>query len=353
MSIGNPGSDLELENGDHDLIRAQNEGVGLELLAMQELSAPANFPGSQMLEEDFIDHYGKEMVGLAQKRAIEMKQSQNVDIGTFAAVAETVPLLGNTFDFFGKDVEVNIYTSAPSEDYGTPNTDLIFEIKNQCAGELARKYGSLKSTTRFMVDVTIADKETVRKKIERSEESFNRGRLHYLHYFRPKSGLTATLGISNAPNLILPINETELISFLRQVKPYMDAGKGEIIDRKKFGEYYQSFAESLRQSLYRQVVEQINAFLIACTAEHIINDTQRVEINDLVEGGDVTKAYDYVDKLMQPTKNNGNQTVVNVPKRNGFLQSLKVLVETAMSLELIREKRGQSKSGFEHLRRAA
>lgn len=341
-----------MENGDRDLIRAQNEGVGLELLAMQKLSAPANFPECQMNEGDFKEDYGSKMVSSDVQNSLMWSKDRSIDNGLFATVAESVPLLGNTFGFFGNDVEVNIYTSAASEDYGTPYTDLIFEIRNTRDGALEKKFSNLKNVTRFMVDVTTDSPSAVEKKIERAEETFQQGRLHYVHYFRSKMP-GATLGIANVPNLILPINELELVSFLKQVRPYIDGERGLIINREKFQERYQAFAESLRQSLYRQAVEQIKAFSAACANEKIISNNDRDQINTLVDEGQINKAHDLAYKLANPPKGREIVPDVNKNKRGGFLQSLRVLLETAMSLDLIREKREQKENSLANMRKAA
>lgn len=354
-SMTNQFSSLNQPGKDPDFERARMEGVGDTLLAIQRICSPAYFPGYQMAESDFIQIYGKETVSQAMEKSAKLKQQHNVDIGTFAAVAETIPLLGNTHNFFGQDsegspIEIGIYGTAPAEDYGEPNGDLIFEIKNVYDKPTTAKH-AFKPVTRFIVDVTTAGEADIQGKINRSEKIFKAGKLHDILFFKSKINPNAPIGVQNVPNLILSIKEEELVAFLRKVRPYIDVQSNVIINREKFDEAYQDFAEDLRGSLLIQAIEQAKVFASVCFAGGVITDPEQQEIAKELDAGDILKTFASVEKIID--KIQGSRIIPEERKNNSlkYLRSLKTLVETAVSLDNINKRK--KKNSLTQERKAA
>lgn len=350
-SLNAPGRDFDFE-------RAQEEGVGDTLLVLQNMCSPAKFPKFQMKEDDFVDKYGADVVNEAKKKSSMLRQKhEDVDVGTFAAVAETVPLLGNTHSLFGKDkngkpIEVAVYGTAPVEDYGFPKADLIFEIKNVFDDATVRKYNP-KSTTRFVVDVTTAEDLDVKFKKERAETPFKSGKLHDIRFFKSVNPV-ALVGISNTPNLILPVTKEEIIFFLKGVRPFVDDRSKSITNKSGFESAYQNFAEVLRDKLIAQAIDQAKSFAIVCAARKIISNEDYEKVSDLIDSGKALDAYSYVGGVRLGVSVAPTSEVNMAEKANAevYIRSLKTLIETVISLENI-EKRKQKSTGFSFKQKVA
>ncbi|MEK7614124.1 MAG: hypothetical protein AAB428_00445 [Patescibacteria group bacterium] len=310
---------------------------------LQRLSARAKFPEHSMEEDQFTNELGSEMVSAARQGVSKTRQlyrgSENMGKGIIGTLAETIPLLGNTLGFFGKDrdgrdIEVKIYATAPSEDLGPPYADLIFEIKNVLPDDMGKKINP-KSVTRFLVDVTTETIRAVEEKVDRAEENFKRGKLHDLRFFRPSGNPLAKVGVPNAPNLILSIDQEEMINFLREVRPYVDAERGAIINKEKFEARYHDFAEDLRETLYTQAIEQTITFVAIMDEQKIVSTNDCKMIEDLMTTHMIADAYKAIEGLIRKIENSNDLGQGNKNKTLSYLGSLKNLAEAALSLAIV------------------
>lgn len=327
------------------------QGVTRELGALQKLSAPANFPGFVLEESQFEKDYGPDMVSASRKLAFGMRSKHSEKAGDFAAVAETIPLLGNTISFLGKDyrgreIEMAIYRVPTSANYDWPFADLVFEIKNNAEGSLAKKYGDLETITRFMVDVTTADEGTVRDKVERAENSFSRGYLHDLHYFRSNMSKLAKIGLSNVPNLILAVSTEALVDFLRKVRPHIDAERAVVTNKEAFEADYHKFASGLINELRQQAADQTKAFAAECVSQRIITREEYDSLAQMIDGREHATVEKFVSRIKDREAGRPDLPSGGGLKRVDFMNSLRKLTHTVASLDLVQERRSPATTGL-------
>jgi len=183
----------------------------------------------------------------------------NKENGTFAQIAETLPLIANHINVFGEGVRFDISQTAKSEDEAGAFADLAVSLDiseawktvAETPGHPLKAYTNelTRLTKYFVIDVTTH--ATTQKKVEDRAMSLSRshGTFSDLYfYWRKKDGMQgpprlAELGIPEAPKLILKSDTSAMLNFLRRVQPCIEIhGNTEAVTNfSKFKEEYAMF----------------------------------------------------------------------------------------------------------------